>query len=160
MIVPRSRLFRVLVLASLLLPLMSAATQAETLSGARADTLPPPLPSSFYGRVTVNGQDVPAGTPITVGSWGLVYAQTTSLMYEGSSVYSVNVPGDHPDTPEREGGREGEVLQFTVAGVLANQTATWHSGSNHEHALSGPNEESAFKVWGTSLYLPCVMRAR
>jgi hypothetical protein len=97
---------------------------------------PPSIPALFRGRVTVNGSNVPAGTIITVGSAGVIYAQKETSMYAGSSVYFLNVPADNPDTPARDGATEGEVLEFAINGLPADQTAVWHSGGNSELNLT------------------------
>jgi len=102
---------------------------------------PPVLPSSFHGTVTFNGANVPAGTEITAGHGGMIYARTTTIMYEGASYYSLDVPGDDPETPEREGGTEGEKLEFTVGGKVATHPpAAWHSGTNEALDLAAGDE--------------------
>ncbi len=96
----------------------------------------PPLPSSFYGKVQVNGKNVPDGTVVRALIGGNVYAEGRTQAYQGSSVYSLDVPGDEAGTQALEGGREGDTVQFEVGGVLAGQTGTWHSGSNTNLDLS------------------------
>ncbi len=90
----------------------------------------PPLPSSFYGNVTLNGADLPEGTIIQALIDGEVYASTASQLYQGNSVYSLIVAGDDPATAAVEGGVAGDTIQFTVGGNLASQTAVWQSGVN------------------------------
>ncbi len=90
----------------------------------------PTLPSSFYGRITFNGGNVPDGTLVRVLINGQSFAEGRSQTYQGGSVYSLDVRGDDTDTPAVDGGREGDVLHFEVAGAVADQTATWHSGTN------------------------------
>jgi len=92
---------------------------------------PPPLPSSFYGTVKVDGANVPDGT--TVSAWinGQVYAEGNTQTYEGESFYAMNVPGDDPTTPDIiEGGVEGDSVVFYIGDLEADQTGTWHSGTN------------------------------
>ncbi len=96
----------------------------------------PPLPSSFYGVVKLNGQNAPDGTVIRALIGGIAYAQAQTQTYQGNSVYSLDIPGDDPSTPAVEGGREGEAIQFEVAGAVASQTGTWHSGTNVNLVLS------------------------
>jgi hypothetical protein len=92
----------------------------------------PPLPSSFYGVVEVDGATVPDGTIVR----GLINGETCAegyiQIYEGSPAYSLDVPGDDTATTARDGGLEGDTVQFEVGGVLADQTGTWHSGTNVE----------------------------
>jgi hypothetical protein len=98
----------------------------------------PPLPSSFYGTVKVDGANVPVGT--TVSAWinGVNYAETTVLPYNGDTVYSLDVPGDDPETPGVEGGISGDTVVFYIGDQLADQTASWQSGTNVELDLTHP----------------------
>ena len=84
----------------------------------RAILLFPPLPSSFYGSVTVNGADVPEGTSVQALVNGQVFAETLVQVYQGGSVYVLTVPGDDPTTSEVEGARDGELIQFQVEGYM------------------------------------------
>jgi hypothetical protein len=86
---------------------------------AAAD-FPPPLPSSFYGTVKVNGANVPIGTVVSAWIAGVQMASGNSILYGGESVYFFNVPT----------GPENAVIIFKVAGKAASQTALWHSGTN------------------------------
>lgn len=96
----------------------------------------PPLPSSFYGVVEVDGATVPAGTIVRGLINGETYAEGYIQIYEGSPVYSLDMPGDDTATTARDGGLEGDTVQFEVGGVLADQTGTWHSGTNVELNLT------------------------
>jgi hypothetical protein len=113
----------VLILATLFVPSMTA--QAF-----------PALPSSFYGVVSYNGQNVPDGTVVEALINGQVIAQGLSQTYEGKSVYSLDVSGDDSQTSEKEGGVEGDEISFRVGGLDASQTGTWHSGTNVELNLT------------------------
>lgn len=90
----------------------------------------PPLPSSFYGQVKVDGKNVPDGTVVHALIGGKVYAEARTQTYEGNSVFSLDVPGDDSTTDAIEGGKEGDTIQFEVGGAPASQTGTWHSGNN------------------------------
>ncbi len=109
---------------------LALALILQTLAGA----LPvqaaeaPPLPSSFYGTVTLDGADVPAGTPVTAWVRGVQVAQAPSRTTDGDSVYVIDVPADDPATPQIEGGREGQAVLFKVDGYAAGQLGTWRSG--------------------------------
>lgn len=96
----------------------------------------PALPSSFYGRVKVNGGNAPEGALVRALINGQAYAEGRVQMYQGDSVYSLDVRGDDSDTPQRDGGVEGDTVQFEVGGVLAAETGTWHSGTNVELNLT------------------------
>lgn len=90
----------------------------------------PPFPSSFYGTVKVNGVNVPDGTVIQALVDGQVYAESHTQTYEGDSFFSLDVMGDDTDTTAIDGGREGDTIQFKIGGVLVEQTAIWHGGTN------------------------------
>lgn len=127
-------------LVALLVAVLFASGASALLAGP-----PPPIPSSFYGAVTVNGHEVADGTVITALCDGVVYETTETYRSEGTgpSRYRINVPGDDYDTPERDGGSHGETIQFMVGDLLADQTGTWVSGSNEQIDLA------ASGVWPT-----------
>ena len=86
--------------------------------------------SSFHGAIKVNGENLPDGLLVVAWINGEAYASNYIQTDRGNSVYSLDVPGDDPDTLEREGGREGDTVQFELGGVLADQAGTWHSGTS------------------------------
>ena len=90
----------------------------------------PPLPSSFYGTVKFNGENFPEGTVVEALINGQVISQTQTLLYQGDSVYSMDVSGDDPSTTVVEGGQEADVIQFRVGGLVAAETGLWESGTN------------------------------
>jgi large repetitive protein len=97
----------------------------------------PPLPSSFYGKVKLDGVNVPDGTVIHALINGSEYAHTTVLIYKGDTVYSLDVPGEDPDTAGTQGGVDGNTVTFLIGLNPADQTGTWHSGVNANLDLSG-----------------------
>jgi hypothetical protein len=123
------RLRHGLITAGLLILLLTAGVQV-----ARAV---PPLPSSFYGTVKINGANVPPDTVVSAWINGVKYAETTVLLFSGDTVYSLNVPGDDPTTPGViEGGVQGETVSFFIGSGAALQSGTWQSGSNVQLNLS------------------------
>ena len=96
----------------------------------------PPLPSSFYGRIKFNGGNVPDGTLVRALINGQSFAEGRTQTYQGDSVYSVDVRGDETGTSERDGGVEGDTVQFEVGGALAAETGTWQTGTNVEINLT------------------------
>jgi hypothetical protein len=96
----------------------------------------PPLPSSFYGTVKQDGENIPDGTLVEALIDGIVMATFLSETYQGNSVYSLDIPGDDATTAKIEGGTSGEMIQFRVGGVLADQTAVWASGVNQNLDLT------------------------
>jgi len=108
----------------------------------------PPLPSSFYGTVLVNGANVPDGTVVSAWIDGVNYVDFETITFEGASVYSFDVPGDDPDTPEKDGGIEGDTIVFMIGSDTADQTATWHTGTNVELNLTATSEPTAPTISG------------
>ena len=98
----------------------------------------PPLPSSFYGTVKVDGANVPLGTMVSAWIDGVKYAETTvSTEFAGDTVYSLDVPGDDPATPGIiEGGVPGDTIVFQIGSLAAGQTAPWQGGINVEFNLT------------------------
>jgi hypothetical protein len=114
-------------------PIIAVFTLLLELSwAAAARAAPPLLPSSFNGTVQVDGVYVPLGTVVSAWIDGVRYAGATTVFYAGYSVYGLGVPGDHPDTPEKDGGVEGETIVFRIGDLVADQRGTFNSGSN-EH---------------------------
>ncbi len=107
------------------------------LASAAVAEAAPPLPSCFRGTVKwSNGNNVPEGT--TVSAWinGVKYVETQAQIDAGNSVYAIDVPGDDLETTEVEGGVEGDTIVFKVGDSTANQTATWHTGTDVELNLT------------------------
>jgi len=90
----------------------------------------PPFPSSFYGTVKANNENVPDGTLVQALIGGQVYAKGFTQTYQGNSVFALDVPGDDTDTATMDGGRDGDIVQFKVGGAAADQTAAWRVGTN------------------------------
>ncbi len=97
----------------------------------------PPLPSSFYGTAKIDGANVLAGTVVSAWINGIRYAYTTVILYDGETVYSLDVAGDDPSTPGIvEGGVSGNSIVFHIGELAAGQTGTWASGSNVNRNLT------------------------
>lgn len=110
----------------------------------------PPLPSGFWGAARFNGQDAPPGAQVTAWINGLPYAVTTTQLYQGQTVYSLDIPGDDPATTAIEGGVPGDLVQFTIDAFPTQESGVWQSGSNLQLDLS---------VAGVALtYLPLLLR--
>ena len=142
------RAFRVLVVISLLSAFAATGVAlAEERSLAQALVMSEQLsvsfpikPSSFYGLVTLSGSSVPDGTVVSAWVRGAKCANVATVLGDGSSWYSIDVPADEAETPEIvEGGTEGEVIVFEIGGIGAEQTAVWHTGTFVRLDLSGQN---------------------
>ena len=84
----------------------------------------------------MNSENVLEGTIIRTLISGRVVATSYAMLVQGESVYAIDVPGDDPTTPEIEGGKEGDMIRFMLAGFLIKETATWQSGTDTEFNLS------------------------
>ncbi len=111
-----------LVRGTLLLAVILVALFATTVRAV------PPLPSTFYGTVKVDGSNVPDGTLVSAWIEGVKYAESATFTFSGESWYNVDVPGDDPDTPGKDGGEEGDTVVFLIGSNEADQTGIWHSG--------------------------------
>jgi len=122
--------------------------QASSPSASTADAAnpssPPPMPASFYGTVTVDGVDVHEGTPVSAWINGVQCAETHTFVYEGRSMYALNVPGD--------GGQPGDTIVFHVGELAARPTAIWRGGTNTELNLVASSSPPC------TVFLPLVLR--
>lgn len=110
----------------------------------------PPLPSSFYGGVQLNGADLPDGARVEAVIDGQVFAYSLTQTYAGASVFSLDIPGDDLSTADVEGGREGDVISFRVAGSLAAQTGIWRSGTNASLDLTAASASAPLPLQPTA----------
>ncbi len=91
-----------------------------------------PLPSGFYGAVLdlSTGGPVPNGTAIVAKVGNLVVGQTSTFAFDGSQVYTLDVQGDDPDTPLKDGASAGDEITFAIFGVAVPQTGIWVGGTS------------------------------
>jgi hypothetical protein len=78
---------------------------------------PPQIPHYFTGTVSTLKGPVPEGTVVEALLNGVKKAETT---VNAESRYELDVVG--------EGGEDGKIVTFKVAGVQANESAAWVSG--------------------------------
>ena len=100
------------------------------LSTSGAVDASPPLPSSLYGTVKLNGANVPDGTLVQALIHDKVIASSLAQTYQGGSVYSLDIPGDDTSSAAVEGGVDGDTISFRIGGIQASQTGAWRSGTN------------------------------
>ncbi|MBI5965682.1 MAG: tandem-95 repeat protein [Chloroflexi bacterium] len=113
--------------------IFSALLLAIALMFANISTVlaAPPLPSSFWGTVRLDGASVPAGTVVSARINGVQYASAVVTINLGTAYYSLKVPGDDPETPGIiEGGVAGNTVVFYIGSYMSDQTAPWQSGPN------------------------------
>jgi len=85
---------------------------------------PPPLPSSFYGTVAINGEYARVGTRVVAYVDGVPAAYTKVILWNGTSVYSLNV------------GMPGTTVKFKIGRFWADQSSEWISGTNRNLDLT------------------------
>ena len=88
----------------------------------------PMLPTTFWGTVSIDGEDAPNGTVVSAWIDDVQIAKASVFVSNRGPIYSLDIPADDPDTPKREGGNEGDVIIFRIDGELADVRDTWHSG--------------------------------
>ena len=96
----------------------------------------PQIPHQFWGEVTIGGVQAEEGTLVSAKIGGVEYASTT-VDAEGKYGYEplFKVTADDTDTPEKEGGTNGETIEFYVTDVLAT-TFAFQIGGHNELDLS------------------------
>ena len=86
----------------------------------------PTMPHLVYGLVRVNEiYFVPEGTPVSAWCGGAKVAEDFAVEFEDESWYSLEVPANDPNSPEKDGCVSGEVISFKIAGYEADQTVPW-----------------------------------
>jgi hypothetical protein len=94
--------------------------------------LPPGLPSSFYGIVTIGADNLPATATVTARVNGVECGQSRLFLEQGQTWYTLDCLADDPETALLEGGRAGDVVTFVVRNGerqrAVAQTAVWAGG--------------------------------
>jgi len=111
-----------------LFPLIFVIVIAQAV---QAVSQPPQLPHIFYGNVTINGQPAPDGTLVEAR----INNTTVATANTSNGEYLLKVPVDNPDTGEKDGGVDGDIVEFYVNGSYA-KSYTFSIGSVTELDLS------------------------
>src|SRR3989339_1553284 len=112
---------------SLVLVIISILLSVSVAGGEKQ----PPVPSTFWGTVTIDGAPAPNGLTVQAFIDGVAYPQTTQTQQgvNQSGYYNLIVNGDDIHTnATKEGGEEGDIVVINVNGIDAPQTGVWHSG--------------------------------
>lgn len=107
-------------------------------------------PHWFRGDVTVDGRPAPDGTIVSAKIGGIEYSNTTTIDGKYGAEGDFYVPSDDLDTAEKEGGEEGDTVEFYVNNELA-ANATFSNGGNTRLDLKigkEPEIEKPAKVQG------------
>ena len=79
----------------------------------------PMPPHQFAGNVTIDGKPAPDGTVVSARIGGVEYVREETVNGKYGFREPFRVPTDDPDTAEKEGGVNGEVVEFYVNNELA-----------------------------------------
>lgn len=93
----------------------------STLITAKAQ--PPMPPCSFFGSVKVNGSPAPDGLNVTIVIRGTTLKWSTET--KDGAYGPIEIPSDNMTTPEKDGGKDGDVIEFCVKGIETDQTETF-----------------------------------
>jgi len=131
------------------------------LAWAPAALAVPPVPCTFYGQVTVNGANAPAGTQVIAvvyapdGVTEVTRAAAKIQIRDSQSVYTIPVNGDDDETAQRDGALPGDTVHFFVmqGGFVmeAPQRGVWQSAAFVLTNLTAEREEHR-------IYLPMIRR--
>ena len=120
--------------------LLAALALALTF-GLGADDAPP-LASSLYGTLTVDGGAVAIGTEVVAEIDGVVLETSEVFATPEGAGYRLDIPGDRLETAEREGGRPGEAIRIVVGGAEVPESLAWSEGTYRRldlTATAGPD---------------------
>jgi len=99
----------------------------------------PPMGHQFWGTVSIDSVPAPEGTEVVARIAGVAENFTTAVdanhTYGWSSTFKVKA--DDPDTTEKEGGNDGDTIDFYVAGTWATNF-TFKSGEYNVLNLTVP----------------------
>ena len=130
-------------LAALLSGIRPAAAQPE-------QPAIPPNPQNYFGRVSINGASVPLDTVVSAWCTGGPEVSDGVLFYNSETWYGLDVPGDDPAKPGKDGCAAGETVNFRIGAVPADQTGTWVAG--------GQNDNFHLTATVERIYLPLVRK--
>lgn len=105
-----------------------------------AENTPPALPSGFYGEIQFVTAAPNSGDYVEAYVEGIssyVVRDVIETYQTTKLVYALNIPGDDPTTPDKDGGLEGDSVTFKISDRIV-ATGTWHSGTNVNLNLHPP----------------------
>jgi len=109
----------------------------------------PPVPATYSGTVRLNGAAPGGGVNVTASIGSLSWS-TTTFQAAGDTWYQIDVPGDDPDNPVKEGGEPGDTITFRVGGYNASPNGSWSSDNYLNHNLSASSPPTATPITPTS----------
>lgn len=118
---------------TLLLALVVLTAFTVAPAAVAAQDGPPPAPASYYGDVTIDGDPAPAGVEIVAYVDG---EERGSYLTEASGEYGSPSAFDENLVVQGTADDEGEPVEFTVNGQLADATVEWEAGAVENVDLS------------------------
>ncbi|MBA7668529.1 hypothetical protein ES703_76641 [subsurface metagenome] len=95
----------------------------------------PALPHAFYGSVTINGDQAPAGTKVEARGSGVITGKGNPIETEVVGIYGTSNPYEQRLIVQGN-IEEGEIITFYVDDVSTDQTFPFDSGEVKELPLS------------------------
>lgn len=111
---------------------------------AVAESAQPMPPNQFWGTVIVNGMPVQDGLTVSVRI-NDIYSKDTVTKWDdsyGGYNYIITIPYDDTNTSEKDGGVNGDIIEFYVNEIKANEEAVFESGDVTELDLTLPPIET------------------
>jgi len=124
--------------------LVLSAILVFVLLSEAAVAIPMP-PHQFYGNVTIDGKLAPDGTVISARMNGVEYINTTTSKGTYGMDSVIAIPSDDLDTPETEGGVEGDGIIFYVNGIGTTNSSFSSGGASKVDLNIG--EAAAVTAW-------------
>jgi hypothetical protein len=93
----------------------------------------PQMPFTPWGTLLIEGMPAPDGTPVKAYINGALYAEMAGGTV--GSYYNLTIPGDDPDTPEIEGGTDGDRVIIKVDENVAIPYILWMEGDSGRYNL-------------------------
>ena len=97
--------------------------------------------ASFQGLATVEGENVPVGTPVSAYVRGVKVMETQTFDIDGDSVYSIDIGRDDENTKAIEGARENDLVVFHIDGHRSARDAFWQNGTIQYLDIDGQTDE-------------------
>lgn len=122
----------------------------QTSSLDLSATSQPPEDYQVYGQVRVNDEFVRQGTRISAWCQGVRVAEAVTSI---EAYYNIMIPGDNPFTLEIEGCGSGEMINFMIGNLEADQTVNWGTGDSIFELDLSAEGQMYF-----NLYLPLILK--
>ncbi len=112
------------------IPLAITVVMLASLPISTAMAQPPMPPCWFYGTASVEGMPAQDNLNVTATIRGTNLTWTTKTKngtygWTNRGSTSFYIPSDDPMTPDKDGGVDGDIIEFSLNGTKTKQTATF-----------------------------------